>query len=372
MLRFNVKVTYVVTLRLVTPPVRYSFQDCVRYDKLMKYHVKRMVDEGIRVEEVTDEQKEKVGYPKLRIGETVPHGDVYTLNPFRNSNPRATRTHTSLPFLRQQPVHAAVERMRNKCIYPIKVKNPSWNNFLSYLYEFHVHYCDLEGLTLSQVMARKVLLYICYGTYIDKKKSFPIIRCLHYKTIQGRSRFGKYVPQHFKDFLKAFDKHPEWKVFFDDLGKGDAPIDYLVFIEKGFRSFGSDIHAMGSRAMESKVRWFAVARWRKREAYIALIRYIREHHQYPQWDCYKLETYAERQSLHRTFVVRHLPLSNGESDRLDAHLADASEWSGSPVAQPPPSKRAKQVKPNVVADVVSTNIVKPTVWDVENNCFVPF
>ena len=85
-----------------------------------------------------------------------------------------------------------------------------------------------------------------------------------------------------------------------------------------------------------------------------------------------METYAERQSLHRTFVVRHLPLSNGESDRLDAHLADASEWSGSPVAQPPPSKRAKQVKPNVVADVVSTNIVKPTVWDVENNCFVAY
>ena len=334
----------------------------------MKHHVKRMIDKGITAAEDS-------GYPKIEHSDKVPESEVYTLYQMRNSNPRATSTHSKLPFLRQHCVNVAVERMKNRCIYPVNIKELKWNNFLQYFYEFHVHYCELEGLTRSHELSRQVLLYLCYGSYKDKGKLFPIIRCLHYKTIQGRHRFGKYVLQHFHEFIKEVDKHPEWKIFFDDLGKGNAPTKYLVSIETGLRSFGNDIHAMGSRAMDSQERWFAVPVWRKREAYIALIRHIRNHLTYPQWDCYKLEDYAERQALHKTFLARHFPLTNGKSDRLEKYLVNPPKWSEPDHVEvkPPPSKRVKkhvEVKPDVI--VSSPSAAKPMIWDVENNCFVPF
>ena len=339
----------------------------------MKHHVKRMIDEGISAE---DPQNKNVGYPKLQPGDIVPRSQVYSLNPMRSSKPRATKTHSKLPFLRQYPVNGATTRMKNNCVYPVKIKSLNWNNFLQYIYQFHAHYCDLEGLTMSQDMTRQVLLYLCYyGSYEDKGKEFPIIRCLHYKTIQGRHRFGKYVHSHFEKFIQGVKQHPEWTKFFDDLGKGDAPIEYLVLVEIGLRSFGDDIHAMGSRAMDSKERWFAVDLWRKREAYIAAIRLIREHLSYPQWDCYKLEDYSERQALHKTFVTRHFPLSNGDSNRLEGHLADPANWSVSDAERP--CKRAKlegevKSKVKVKGNAPAAVPVKPMVWDVENNCFVPF
>lgn len=349
---------------------RYSIQDCVKYDRLMAYHVKRMIREGI-----SGKGEIHQGYPKMERDEVVPtQKDVYKLNPMRNSKPRATKTHAMMPFLRQHPVIEAVERMKNKCVYPVKIKkNMNWNNFLQYFYEFHVHYCDLEGLTMSHALTRRVLLYLCYGTYTDKGKEFPIIRCLHYKTIQGRHRFGKYVGRHFAQFIEKVKAHPEWTVFFDDLGKGDAPMEYLVLVEMGLRSFGTDIHAMGSRAMDSKERWCEVAVWRKREAYIAAIRHIRGHNTYPQWDCYTLEDYSERQSLHKTFVKRHFPLSNGACNRLDEHLVDPKEWSDSGPELLPTKlvKQTSKVKPYVKAAVAEAS-AKPMIWDVENNCFVPF
>ena len=130
---------------------------------------------------------------------------------------------------------------------------------------------------------------------------------------------------------------------------------------------------MGSRAMESKERWFEVAVWRKREAYIALIRFIRKHLSYPQWDCYKLKDYAERQALNKTFLGRHFPLSNGVSNRLDGHLAEP-QWSepAAARAKPPPRKRVELEPERRSVDKVVAASAKPMVWDVENNCFVPF
>ena len=144
------------------------------------------------------------------------------------------------------------------CVMCVQVKAkdmPSgqggWNNFAEVVYTFYVHYCVAEGLQETSVLARQVLLYLFYGSWISckyKNKPQPIIRCLHKKIISGRHRFGKYVTKHFASFLEAFDK-PEnkcWRKFFDDHGKGDAPIEYLVEIEKGLRSFGEDLHAMGT------------------------------------------------------------------------------------------------------------------------------
>jgi hypothetical protein len=338
----------------------------------MVYHIARMVKDGISgVGEFNQ------GYPKMQDDEHVHADNVYTLNPMRNSRPRAVKTHSALPYLRQHAVNAAVTRMKDACLYPVKMKGETnWNNFPQYLYTFHVHYCDLEGLEMSQNLARKVLLYIFYGTYKQNHKAYPVIRCLHYKTIQGRHRFGKYVVNHFAKFIEAVNAHPEWTAFFDDLGKGDAPMEYLVLVETGLRSFGLDIHAMGSRAMDSEERWFAVSVWRKREGYIAVIRFIRKHLSYPQWDCYRLRDYADRQSLNKTFLARHFPLSNGASDRLNGHLADPPQWSNPPSdpEKPPQSKRAK-VEPKLKAyalAAVAAATAKPMVWDVESNCFVPY
>ena len=334
----------------------------------MKYHVKRMITAGI-----SGAGEVHQGYPKILPGEEVPTNKVYNLNPLRNSKPAATATHSSMPFLRQHPVNVAVERMKNRCIYPVKVKSNGWNNFLQYFYEFHAHYCELEGITMTDTLARSLLLYLCYGTYQDKGKTFPIIRCLHYKTIQGRHRFGKYVTIQFVDFIQGVNENPEWTAFFDDLGKGVAPMEYIVLVEKGLRNFGTDIHAMGSRALDSEERWFAVPLWRKREAYIAVIRHLRGHHTYPQWDCYKMADYAERQALHRTFVERHFPYSSGGKQVSKDYLDDPPKWSEGE-AKEPPLKRVKQehkAKPNVVAAAAATT-TKPMIWDVENNCFVPF
>ena len=330
-----------------------------------------MVREG-----VSGEHDMYQGYPIIKDGETVPTDQLYCLNPMRNSRPRATKTHGALPFLRRHAVTESLIRQKNACLYPVKMKGKTnWDNFPQYLYTFHVHYCELEGLQMSHNLARQVLLYLFYGTYGSGKKQFPLIRCLHYKTIQGRHRFGKYVSLHFAKFLAAVNEHPEWTTFFDDLGKGDAPTEYLVLVECGLRSFGSDIHAMGSRAMDSEERWFAVAVWRKREAYIAVIRLIREHLTYPQWDCYKLEDYSERQALNKTFLARHYPLSNGSDLRLNAVLTDPPQWSNPPSDDEKPRKRTCKREPKVkkyVAAAVAAATAKPMVWDVENNCFVPF
>ena len=41
-------------------------------------------------------------------------------------------------------------------------------------------------------------------------------------------------------------ENKSWSNYFKDSGKGEAPLDYLIEIEKGLRSFGDDLHAMGT------------------------------------------------------------------------------------------------------------------------------
>ena len=141
------------------------------------------------------------------------------------------------------------------CVVQIKPKDMNgirrrpWDNFVEVLYTFHVHYCVAEGLTETSDMARKVLLYLFYGSWVSStNKSAPIIRYLHKKIISGRHRFGKYVEQHFKSFLEKYSKpeNKSWSTYFKDYGKGTAPLEYLIEIEKGLRSFADDLHAMGT------------------------------------------------------------------------------------------------------------------------------
>ena len=147
---------------------------------------------------------------------------------------------------------------------------------------------------MTSALARRVHLYVFYGQWVSKNgKSGPIIRLLHKKIIQGRHRFGKYVHKHFDPFLTAFDSNPGWHVFFDDKGAGTPPNQYLFLVERGLRSFGDDIHAMGAKAMTTTANWENPERkWRKREAYIALIRFVRQRESYRQWDNFKWTDYG--------------------------------------------------------------------------------
>ena len=224
---------------------------------------------------------------------------------------------------------------------------------------------------------------IAIACLYECRANIPVMRCLHQKLTSNTHRFGKYVHIHFKEFKVSFDGTPSWKQFLMDGGKPTAPLGYLLLIEKGLRSFGKDIHAMGCGALGSAEKWKSVAVWRKREAYIALVRYLLERPSYQQWDCFKWEDYVEREKCNKTFLVRHLPLSDGDEKHFHGNLPNPRSWND---GQPQPKKqrrsRAKMssAAAAAAAAAVTTSDVPavsqpprvPMLWDVELNKFVPF
>lgn len=76
------------------------------------------------------------------------------------------------------------------------------------------------------------------------------------------------------------------------------------------------MHAMGTRPLRSRNHWSVkVKKWRKKEPYIALGRFLLGFDAgYKQWDCFLFKDYRIRKILTRTFEVRHLPLSDGRDE----------------------------------------------------------
>ena len=229
------------------------------------------------------------------------------------------------------------------------------------------------------------------------RASIPVIRCLHQKIIANTHRFGKYVHLHFKEFKLAVDADASWKQFLMDGGEGQPPIKYLALVEKGLRSFGPDVHAMGSGAFNSASRWKKVHLWRKREAYVALVRFILQRPSYQQWDCYKWQDYIERKKCNRTFTLRHLPLSDGDDSHFRGHIKNPDSWYVCVAVSlllffdcvcllrcrnnvAPPRKRRKRsnkpdapsAAPSVPAAVPDAPSRAPMMWDVDKDKFVPF
>ena len=220
-------------------------------------------------------------------------------------------------------------------------------------------------------------LYAC-------RANIPVLRCLHQKITCNTHRFGKYVHIHFKEFKTCFDGTPTWRQFLMDGGKPQAPLGYLVLIEKGLRSFGTDIHAMGCGALTSAVKWKSVAVWRKREAYIALVRYLLERPSYQQWNCYKWQDYVEREKCNKTFLVRHLPLSDGDEKHFRGNLPNPHSWSD-PAPSPKKKKRGNKKTTSSVGSTSGATAVAtsgapaaasaeqpPMWWDTTQGKFVPF
>ena len=78
--------------------------------------------------------------------------------------------------------------------------------------------------------------------------------------------------ENFESALSLLQQHPEYNHFLEDKGEGNPPLTYLWAIEVGFRNYSSDIYCMGTFPLRSPEYWGKVDKWRKREAYISLVR----------------------------------------------------------------------------------------------------
>ena len=111
--------------------------------------------------------------------------------------------------------------------------------------------------------------------------------------------------------------------------------------------------------------------WRKREAYIAVVRHYRKRKNYRQWDCFAFDDYRERAELAKTFVVRHLPLSNAlDDDFFQGYLVDPKEWSA-PADEPQVSKKKKKSVPRKGKLTPTSASDRVMVFDVEKGELVP-
>jgi hypothetical protein len=93
----------------------------------------------------------------------------------------------------------------------------------------------------------------------------------------------------------------------------------------GLRLMCKDIHSMGSSALKSRDKWgYRVHLWRKREAYIALARYLREDTPYRKWNCWLYHHYLERIKYGDTYESRHSHLF--EARHFNNLLPDPPSW----------------------------------------------
>ena len=368
----------------------YGFRECKEFPPIMRHFVHRSMKEG----KPRTPGETQAGYPIMREGETVPTvDDIYEFNtglPFKKGSTRPSR---EVPFFRSASADGAVLDLKNACKYLVRVKakdsptGEEWNNFAEVLWEFVAYYCHYEGISMTSDMARRVTLYTFYGLYIqvgkDSKKRVvrkkkPLLNWIHRKTSNGRSRFAAKCTHNFAKFISLFNK-PEnleqWTRLLTDGGAGTVPMEYLIAIEEGLRNYANDVHTMGTRPLRSPYYWGAkVDKWRKREAYIALVRILLGIlKDYRQWDCYIFSDYSLRQKSARTFDKRHFPLSDGDDE---THFDGEYEFDWEQHGYSPRKKR-KLITTSCKrkrSGVVSTNTATPSqvmVYDVEKDCLVP-
>ena len=209
----------------------------------------------------------------------------------------------------------------------------AYSNYREVKYEFWAWYCALEGISITSDFARKVLLYIFYGHYqhkVTEKKVTrfvrkPIIHGIHYKLTNGRARFMNKVETCFAYFIELYNKNPDWDKFLDDNGAGSPPNLYFAAFEMGLRLMCKDKHTMGSSALKSRDKWATgVHLWRKREAYIALARFLRNDCPYKKWHCWLYHHYVERIEFGDTYKERHWHMF--EASHFHNLLEDPESW----------------------------------------------
>ena len=310
--------------------------------------------------------------------------DATAVSPEFKSN--STRPHREVSFLRDASVAETLLFMKNKGVHPVKVRagdmpnGRPWDNFDVCAHTFHVKYCSLEGLSRTSDMSRVVIQYIFHGFFewrtktrhkVEQRKMKSFFFFLHKKLVGGRSRFTNKVESNFSKFISLYRRNePTWKLFLNDCGKREVPIEYNIAFEEGLRNFSSCIHSMGTRPLRSPEFWGkSVDLWRKKEAYIALGRFLLDAPVgYRQWDCFKFEDYVSRSQLSRTFVTRHLPLSNGD-DEKNFNGKFKFDWSKYSWKRKKKLKRDPEKRCKLSHDTTSPTV--PMIFDVEQGCLVP-
>ena len=131
------------------------------------------------------------------------------------------------------------------------------------------------------------------------------MKALHKQIMEGRHRFKKHVEKCFSDLLDYIESNPTRIDWLTDLGAEDVSDEYLSLVEKGFRAYAPHIFAMGLNVLKTRATWEKVAKWRKREAYISMARYVLQRDNYRQWNCFSWADFQEREMMTRTFEVRH-------------------------------------------------------------------
>ena len=279
-------------VRLLTAVISYTFRDCVEHKAIMHHFVRGRMKNGIK-------DVAQRGYPIKDVEDVVPtRDDIYEYHAGMSYKKGITRPHRDVPFLRGASADAAILALKNECKYLVRVRardmpsGQDWDNFaevgalkssahvlvralrrrihcllykfMQVLWTFFVYYCHYEGLQMTHDMTRRVLMYVFYGHYTavtkDSKKNSvsrvkPFHNWVHRKTSNGRSRYGPKVEKHFSKFITLFntdDNKTSWTNLLTDGGEGKAPMEYLVTVEEGLRSFGSDgVHTMGTMPKES-------------------------------------------------------------------------------------------------------------------------
>lgn len=359
----------------------YTYSDCVTPSSLMAHYIKDMMRKG-----------DKYGRPIINPekGHVPPPGtQVYDpMKAITNYKSHMTKPHSEFPLFRAASLNEAFEYVRNEGHPPIQVRaadmptGVQWNNYPDCLYRCHAKYCALEGMSRSSDVALEILYFMFYGhfqwaTTTSKKvavtRTKPFIFYMHKKMVGGRSRFAAKVPHHFAKFISLFEKNKDaWTEYLMDKGEGNPPVEYLVAFEEGLRNYADCVHSLGTRPLRSKKAWKNVAKWRKREAYIALARYLlRADSGYKQWDCFRFADFTMRVTMGLTFENRHYRLSDGEDDKNFGKGNMNFDWKKHSYV---PTKRVKsepgEYKAKNVVDTSATDET-PMIYDVELGKLVP-
>ena len=168
---------------------------------------------------------------------------------------------------------------------------------------------------------------------------------------------------------------PQYKDYLTDKGAGNPPLEFLVALEQGLREYASvDRAAFGSYANFNFREYTLVELWRKREAYIGLVRYVFAKGNYSKYVNYNWADYTLRLASCKTFEVRHWPYTNG-SKQLEG-LVDPKHWAVN--KDKDARKRSATSVPTFEAPEVvltipekSEDSAESVEWDSEEGEFVP-
>ena len=176
------------------------------------------------------------------------------------------------------------------------------------------------------------------------------------------------------------DKNPSWEKLLDDEGEGEAPRAYLIAVEMGTRSYAFDKRTskltmdIDPARQVTRRLYGEIQPWRKYECYIAGVRFRRSRTTYRKWEDFSWSDYTERNKLYRTYMNRHLKLSDGE-DHFGGELKDPPEWADHRFLSSTTKKssgKKKSKKTTVKPEPKPKPSSDPMRFDEVKGCLVPF